>query len=171
MLAPLLTADQIQSRVAELAKEIRSVYRDEPILLIVVLKGSYVFAADLARAIGEPVEIDFVQLSSYGNGKQASGIVQIRKDADISCEGRHVLVVEDIVDSGATLKHLRELLSTRRPKTLQVVSLLSKPKARQVDVPIEFLGFEVPNEFVVGYGLDFAEKYRSLPYVAILRED
>jgi hypoxanthine phosphoribosyltransferase len=133
-----------------------------------VLKGSFLFLADLVRQLGENVVVDFVMVSSYGDGTESSGIVQIRKDLDINIEGRHVLIVEDIVDSGATLSHLCELLRTRRPKSLKVVALLSKPEARKQHAPIDFVGFEIPNEFVVGYGLDHAERYRNLPYIAIL---
>src|SRR5579862_1957689 len=166
----LISAEQISARTLELAGEIRTFYGTEPIILAGILKGSFMFLADLARVVGGELEIDFAQTSSYGTGKSSSGIVQIRKDLDINIEGKHVLIVEDIVDTGATLNHLRELWSTRRPKTLKVCTLLSKPVARQVITPIEYVGFEIPDEFVVGYGLDHGERYRNLPYIAILRE-
>jgi hypoxanthine phosphoribosyltransferase len=167
-LEPLYTSDQIQWRIGELADEIHKTYGDEPILLIAILKGSLYFVADLSRRLGENVEIDFVQVSSYGDQKSSTGVVKIKKDLDINIEDRNVLLVEDIVDSGLTLKHLRELLAVRHPKSLRVVSLLSKPEARLHHVPLEFVGFEISDEFVVGYGLDYAERYRNLPFIAIL---
>lgn len=161
----------IEERVKELAREIEREPCDEPLLLIGVLKGSIHFLSDLSRVLNCDVEIDFMQLSSYGNAKSSKGVVQIRKDLDINIEGRDVIIVEDIVDTGITLSYLREMLGTRSPRSLRVVALLSKTGARKVKVPVEYVGFEIPNEFVVGYGLDFAERYRNLPYVAILRED
>jgi hypoxanthine phosphoribosyltransferase len=169
-LRPLKSEREIQTRIDELARDIRATYGDRPVLLVAVLKGSFVFVADLCRRLGENVSVDFIQVSSYGLETRSSGIVQIRKDLDQSIEGKDVLIVEDIVDTGATLAHLRELLETRKPNSLRVVSLLSKPEARTTPCAIEFLGFEIGNEFVVGYGLDHAEKYRNLPYVAILDE-
>lgn len=166
----LLDSETIQSRIAEIAADIERDYGPEEVLLVGVLKGSFLFLSDLCRRLGRGVQIDFVQTSSYGQSKSSSGIVQIRKDLDINIEGKNVLIVEDIVDTGATLGHLRELLSTRRPKSLRVVSLLSKPDARTTDTPVEYLGFEIPNRFVVGYGLDYAERYRNLPYIAILHQ-
>ncbi len=168
-LRPLIDRERIEARTRELAREIRQDYGDEVELLLVgVLKGSFMFLSDLSRHLGLNVCLDFVQVSSYGEEKSTSGVVQIRKDLDINIEGKHVLIVEDIVDTGLTLQHLRELLGTRRPKSLRVVSLLSKPDARKHTLPIEYVGFEIPNEFVVGYGLDYAERYRNLPYIAIL---
>ena len=166
---PLLTSEQIQSKVKELAGLIDEEYAGVPLLLICVLKGSLYFLADLSRYMEkEDVEIDFIQVSSYGNQKSSSGVVQIRKDLDTNIEGRHVLIVEDIVDTGTTLSHLRELLGTRKPQSLKVVTLLSKLAARRVSVVVEHIGFEIDNLFVVGYGLDYGERYRSLPYIAIL---
>jgi hypoxanthine phosphoribosyltransferase len=172
MAAPeqLIPAENIQSRVAELANEICADLAGEPLLLLGVLKGSFHFLSDLSRQLRCEVEIDFIQVSSYGNGQKSSGIVQIRKDLDTNIEGRDVLIVEDIVDTGATLRHLRELLGTRKPRSLKVVSLLSKLQARGIPSDIEYVGFEIPDEFVVGYGLDYGERYRNLPYIAILRE-
>lgn len=167
-LEPLISADDIQRRTDELADEIRREYGDEPILLVGVLKGSLYFLADLSRRLGPNVTIDFVQVSSYGTGKTSSGVVQIRKDLDINIEGLHVLIVEDIVDTGLTLRHLRELLGTRHPQSLRVVSLLVKPEAMQHESTVEYVGFSIPTKFVVGYGLDIGERYRNLPYVAIL---
>ena len=171
ILTPLITEEQIQRKVDELAKQISKIYGDEPVLLLGVLKGSCMFLADLSRRLGHNVTMDFVQVSSYADGKSPSSVVQIRKDLDINIEGKDVLIVEDIVDTGGTLTHLRELLATRKPKSLRVAALLSKPEARRLETQIEFVGFEIPNEFVVGYGLDFAERYRNLPYIAVLRED
>ena len=165
-----ISTETISDRIDVLAKQIQDDYGDEPILLVGVLKGSFLFLADLAKRLQGDISVDFVQVSSYGSGKSSSGVVQIRKDLDVNIEGRNVLIVEDIVDTGTTLNHLRELLSTRKPKTLKVVSLLRKPEAQKVPVPAEYVGFDIPNEFVVGYGLDYDERYRNLPYIAILRE-
>jgi len=167
----LIPADAIHQRIDELAAEIRRDYGDVPFLLVVVLKGSFIFAADLARRLPSSAQIDFVQVSSYADQKSSSGVVQIRKDLDISVEGKHVLIVEDIVDTGLTLGHLRELFATRKPASLKVVSLLNKPDAQVNPAQIEYVGFHIPNEFVVGYGLDYAERFRNLPYVAVLRAE
>ncbi len=164
----LISEAEIRRRTAELAEQIRADYGEKPLLLVGVLKGSFLFLADICRHLGQEVVVDFVQVSSYGDSTKSSGIVQIRKDLDVSIEGKDVLIVEDIVDTGTTLSHLRELFSTRRPNSLRVVTLLSKPEARKSPTPVEYIGFEIPNEFVVGYGLDFAERYRNLPYIAIL---
>lgn len=166
----LISEEQIAGKVQELADRIRTDFGNSPIVLVGILKGSFLFLADIARALGGEVEIDFAQTSSYGSGKSSSGVVQIRKDLDINIEGRDVVIIEDIVDTGMTLNHLRELWSTRKPRTLKVCTLLSKPEARKVKTPVEYVGFEIPNEFVVGYGLDHGERYRNLPYIAILRE-
>ncbi|MCW5940889.1 MAG: hypoxanthine phosphoribosyltransferase [Fimbriimonadaceae bacterium] len=166
----LLSEDQIQAKIDELAARLRADYSGESILLVAILKGSFVFVADLCRRLGEDIEVDFVQVSSYGDEHRSSGVVKFKKDADTSFEGRNVLLVEDIVDTGRTLAHLRELFGTRRPKSLRVVALLSKPEARAVPVEVEYVGFDIPNEYVVGYGLDSAERYRNLRYVAVLRE-
>ncbi|MBV6459678.1 MAG: Hypoxanthine-guanine phosphoribosyltransferase [Fimbriimonadaceae bacterium] len=167
----LLSADAIQQRIDQLAAEIRTDYGDNPFLMVVVLKGSFIFAADLARRLPESTQIDFVQVSSYADQKSSSGVVQIRKDLDITVEGKHVLIVEDIVDTGLTLGHLRELFATRKPASLRVVALLNKPDAQAKPAEIEYVGFQIPNEFVVGYGLDYAERYRNLPFVAVLRSE
>jgi hypoxanthine phosphoribosyltransferase len=165
----LIPADKLAHRIRELAAQIDA-QADGPVLLVGVLKGSFHFLSDLARGLKTESTVDFMQTSSYQDRKSTSGIVQIRKDLDINIEGLDVILVEDIVDTGITLSHLRELLLTRKPKSLKVVSLLSKSGARRVHPAIEFVGFEIPNEFVVGYGLDYAERYRNLPYIAILRE-
>lgn len=169
-LETFLSEPQIQDRITELGAEIARDYGDEEVILVAILKGSIHFLADLSRKLGENVVIDTMRVSSYGDAMESSGIVQIVKDIEVPIEGRHVLIVEDIVDTGATLAYLLELLNTRRPASLKVASLLSKPEARKVEVPIAYLGFEIPNAFVVGYGLDYAERYRNLPYIAIYRE-
>lgn len=169
-LEPYISSDRIASKIEELATQIRKDFGDEELVLVCVLKGSFIFTADLARALGNNVILDFCQVSSYGAEKSSSGIVQIRKDLDINIEGKNVLLVEDIVDTGLTLEYLRKLLMTRKPKVLKVVTLLSKPEARQHHTTLEYVGFEIPNEFVVGYGLDYAERYRNLPHIAILRD-
>lgn len=171
MLKPLITREQIDLKLDEMAEAIREDYAGQPLLLVGVLKGSTFFLADLARRLPDDTEMDFCQVSSYGHGKSSSGVVQIRKDLDISIEGRHVLIVEDIVDTGLTLMHLKDLFSTRRPASLRVASLLSKPEARTHDALVDYIGFEIPNEFVVGYGLDYAERYRNLPYIAVLQPE
>lgn len=161
---------QLQARIAELASEIRKDLMGEPVLLVIVLKGSFIFGSDLLRALDCDARVDFVQVSSYGDQTTSSGIIQIKKDLDKNPEGQNVIIVEDIVDTGLTLSHLKELLTLRKPKTLRVVSLLSKPDARTHETLIDYVGFEIPNEFVVGYGLDYAERYRNLPYIAVLRD-
>ena len=170
-LETLISEEVLRAKVHELAEEIDRDLDGDEVLLIGVLKGSVHFLSDLSRTLRAPSQLDFIQTSSYHSGKSSTGVVQIRKDLDINIEGKSVLIVEDIVDTGVTLNHLRELLSTRSPKSLKVVALLSKPEARKVHTPIEYVGFEIPNEFVVGYGLDYAERFRNLPYIAILRED
>ncbi|MBI1757082.1 MAG: hypoxanthine phosphoribosyltransferase [Fimbriimonas ginsengisoli] len=168
-LEPLLTESQIQERVTELAKQIAADYGETQVLLVAVLRGSIHFVSDLARRIGRADwELDFIQVRSYQSGRKSSGVVQIRKDLDTNLEGRDVLIVEDVVDTGATLAHLRELLGTRRPKSLRVVALLVKEGAIRAGTQVEYMGFRIPDAFVVGYGLDYDERYRHLPYVAIL---
>ena len=169
-LETLITEEQIRSKVAELAVQIDKDTLGEPLLLVGVLKGSYPFLADLARCLGDNVRVDFVQTSSYGTEVRTSGIVQIRKDLDTNIEGWNVLIVEDIIDTGLTLGHLLELFGTRRPKSLRVVSLLVKPGKSPIGTQADYVGFEIPDLFVVGYGLDYAERYRNLPYIAIMRE-
>ncbi len=169
-LETLISEPELARRCDELAREIEAVYGDEPVLLLGVLKGSFVFLADLARRLGPGTTVDFVQISSYGGEKQSSGVFHLRKDHDANIEGRHVLIVEDIVDTGLTLLRLRELLQTRRPLSLRVVAMLSKPEARRHEALVDFVGFEIPNQFVVGYGLDHAERYRNLPYIALLHD-
>jgi len=166
-----LTADQIQNRVQEMAAQISQDYQHGPIYLIAVLKGAYVFLADLSRAIRTPTRIEFMGISSYGRGKTTSGQVKVTKDLDVSIEGHEVLLVEDIVDSGVTLTYLINVLKQRRPKSLRVATLLDKPERRLRPVDISYVGFKIPDEFVVGYGLDFAEDYRSLRDICVLSEE
>ena len=167
----LIDADRLQARIAELAEQIRTDYAGKPLVLIGVLKGSFLFLADLCKHLDNNVIIDFLQTSSYHGGRSTTGVVQIRKDVDVNIEGVDVLLVEDIVDTGTTLSHLLDLLGTRKPASLKIASLLSKPEARRVEVPVEYLGFEIENVFVVGYGLDDAEKYRQLPYIGVVTGD
>lgn len=169
-LVPLITEEKLVWRIGELAEQIRADYGDRELMLVGVLKGSLYFLADLSRLLGPNVRIEFVQVSSYGDGTQSTGVVQIKKDLDSTIEGRDVLIVEDIVDTGLTIAHLRELFHVRRPRSLKVVSLLTKPEARKHETALEYVGFAIGDEFVVGYGLDFAEQYRNLPYIALLRE-
>jgi hypoxanthine phosphoribosyltransferase len=164
----LLTEEQIATRVRELGKEISDHYRGKTVHLVCVLKGAYTFLADLARAIDIPVTMDFLAVSSYGKGKTSSGEVQLTKDLDVSLAGRDVIVIEDIADTGLTLNYLLTMLRSRQPASLKVAAFLSKPSRREIDVPVDFVGFEVPDRFVVGYGLDDNQRYRELPYVAVV---
>ena len=164
----LIDEDRLRARVVELGEEITADYAGRDLLLIGVLKGAVFFMADLMRTLGIPCEIDFMAISSYGAQTDSSGVVRILKDLDINIEGRNVLVVEDIIDSGLTLSYLMRNLEAREPASLEVCALLTKPDRREIDVPVRYIGFEIPNRFVVGYGLDFAERYRNLPYVGVL---
>jgi len=167
----LVSEEQIAAKVEELAKQISTDYADRELLLVGVLKGAVMFMSDLARALSRPVELEFMDISSYGSATSTSGVVRILKDLDQSITGKHVLVVEDIIDSGLTLSWLLKNLASREPASLEVVTLLRKPDAIRVDVPVGYVGFDIPNEFVVGYGLDYAQRYRDLPYVATLRPE
>ena len=167
----LIDSDRLQARIAALGEEISSDYQGRDLLLVGVLKGAVFFMADLMRRITVPCEIDFMAISSYGAATDSSGVVRILKDLDINIEGRHVLVVEDIIDSGLTLSYLVRNLEAREPATLEICALLTKPERREIDVDVRYTGFEIPNRFVIGYGLDFAERYRNLPYVAVLHPD
>jgi hypoxanthine phosphoribosyltransferase len=167
----LISEQDLNRRVAELADEVRRHYAGQDLVLVGVLKGAIMFMTDLARQIPLPLEMDFMAVSSYGNATQSSGVVRITKDLDGSIEGRNVLVVEDVVDSGATLRYLLENLRNRNPASLRVCALLNKRVPRKADVTVEHVGFEIPNRFVVGYGLDYAENYRNLPYIGVLRTD
>jgi len=164
----LVTEAQIAERVEELAKEIDTAYAGKDVLLVGVLKGAVMFMADLSRAIQIPVSMDWMAVSSYGSGTQSSGVVRILKDLDADVLGRHVLIVEDIIDSGLTLSWLKSNLAARGAASVEIVALLRKPEAAKVDVEVMLVGFDIPNEFVVGYGLDYAENYRTLKDVGVL---
>ena len=167
----LIDEETLHSRIVELGAQISDDYRGEDLLLIGVLKGAIFFMADLMRSIDIPCEVDFMAISSYGAGIDSSGVVRILKDLDVSIEGRNVLVVEDIIDSGLTLSYLLRNLEARDPASLEVCALLTKPERRENDVACRYVGFEIPNRFVIGYGLDFAERYRNLPFVGVLRDE
>lgn len=164
----LVSQEELQKKIVELGKEISKDYEGKNLLVVGILKGSVIFMADLLRAISVPCEIDFMSISSYGSGTESSGVVKIVKDLDINLEGKDILIVEDILDSGKTLFHLRELLSARNPRSFKICTLLDKPERREADISADYKGFSVPNEFVVGYGLDYDEKYRNLPFVGVL---
>jgi len=164
----LVQPDELAHRVRELAAQISRDYEGRDLLLIGVLKGAVFFLSDLMRHLEVDCEVDFMAVSSYGSSTDSSGIVRILKDLDAPIEGRDVLIVEDIVDSGLTLSYLVRMLTGRNPATLEVCALLTKPERREVDLPIRYVGFEIPNRFAIGYGLDHAERYRNLPYVAVL---
>jgi len=166
----LVSAEDLQRRVAELGAQISRDYAGKPLLLIGVLKGAVFFLSDLMRHVDIPVEIDFMAVASYGSATDSSGVVRILKDLDAAIEGRDVLIVEDIVDSGLTLQYLMRNLGSRNPRTLEVCALLVKPARRKVELPTKYVGFEIEDRFVVGYGLDYAERYRNLPYVAALEK-
>jgi hypoxanthine phosphoribosyltransferase len=166
----MVQADDLARRVRELGDEVSAAYRGRDLLLVGVLKGAVFFVADLMRHIDIPVEVDFMAVSSYGSATDSSGVVRILKDLDTAIEGRDVLIVEDIVDSGLTLQYLMRNLGARNPASLEVCALLTKPSRRKVDLPIRFVGFEIPDRFAIGYGLDHAERFRNLPYVAALDE-
>jgi hypoxanthine phosphoribosyltransferase len=166
----LVPAEDLARRVRELAAEVSRDYRDADLVLIGVLKGAVFFVADLMRALAVPCEVDFMAVASYGSATKSSGVVRILKDLDAVIEGRDVLIVEDIVDSGLTLKYLLRSLAGRNPRSLEVCALLIKPGSRNVDLRLRYVGFEIPDRFVVGYGLDDAERYRNLPFVATLKD-
>jgi hypoxanthine phosphoribosyltransferase len=168
----LIPADEIQRRVRELGAQISVDYGEtDDLLLVGVLKGCAMFMVDLARAIELPLSLDFIAVASYGASTQSSGVVRLLKDLDIDIAGRHLMIVEDIIDSGLTLAYLRSQLLRRNPASLRICTLLNKPERRTADVPVDYLGFDIPNEFVVGYGLDYAERYRNLPYIGVLKPE
>ena len=164
----LVEGDALQTRIDELGVEISRDYEGRDLLLVGVLKGAVFFMADLMRHLTVQCEVDFMAISSYGDSTDSSGVVRILKDLDINIEGRDVLVVEDIIDSGLTLSYLMRNLEAREPASLEICALLTKPERREIEVPVRYVGFEIPNRFVIGYGLDFAERYRNLPYVGVL---
>lgn len=167
----LIEEKEIQAKVAELGAIITEDYRGKDLLIICVLKGAVIFTSDLIRKIDLPLDIDFMAISSYGANTKSSGVVRILKDLDTSIEGKHVLIVEDIIDSGLTLAYMIENLKSRGPVSVEICTILDKKERRTIDLDIKYTGFVVPDEFVVGYGLDYAEKYRNLPYIAVLKEE
>jgi hypoxanthine phosphoribosyltransferase len=168
----LIGAEEIQQKVRELGRRITHDYTPEDDLLLVgVLKGCVMFMVDLAQAIDLPISLDFIAISSYGKSTESSGVVRLIKDLETDLTGRHVLIVEDIIDSGLTLEYLRGMLEQRGPASLRICSLLNKPDRREADVAVEYIGFDIPNAFVVGYGLDYGEHYRNLPYIGILKPE
>lgn len=167
----LYSEEMIAEKVKEIAVKVSNDYRGKDFLIVVILKGSVLFASDLIKNIDIHCNIDFMAVSSYGSGTESSGNVKIKKDLDYDIEGRNILIVEDIVDSGLTLKFLVDYFKERKAETVEVATLLNKPSRRAVEVPVKYTGFEVPNEFLVGYGLDFDEKYRNLPFIGILKPE
>ena len=167
----LIEEEKVDKRIEELGKKISEEYAGKEVHLICILKGSIFFTCELAKRITVPVTIDFMSCSSYGAGTKSSGVVKLVKDLDEPLEGKNVIVIEDIIDSGKTLNHLKPMLESRNPASLHLCTLLSKPDRREVDVPVRYIGFEVPDEFVVGYGLDYAQKYRNLPYIGVAEEE
>lgn len=165
----LIDEETLQTRIKELGQEISAEYKGKDLLLIAVLKGSFIFMADLTRQITIPHEVDFMAISSYGASTESSGIVQIVMDLKKSIEGRNVLFVDDIIDSGHTLDYLSRIMRERKPASMRIMTLLDKPARREVDTPVDWVGFSVPDEFVVGYGLDYAQLYRNLPYIGVLK--
>ncbi|KGG80627.1 hypoxanthine phosphoribosyltransferase [Caloranaerobacter azorensis H53214] len=167
----LIETDELQKRIKELGQEITRDYKGKDLVVICVLKGAVMFMSDLCKNIDLPLSIDFMAVSSYGSSTQSSGVVRILKDLDSSIEDKDVLIVEDIIDTGLTLSYLVENLKSRGPKSVKLCTLLNKPERRKTDVKVDYIGFTIPDEFVVGYGLDFNEKYRNLPYICILKEE
>lgn len=167
----LISEEELQEKVKELGNVLSEEYKDKNPLLVGVLKGALPFMADLIKAMDIYLEIDFMDVSSYGNATESSGEVKILKDLDTNLEGRHVLFVEDIIDTGRTLSYLKDMFTYRKAKSVKIVTLLDKPSGRAVDMDVDWVGFEVPHEFVVGYGLDYAERYRNLPYIGVLKPD
>ena len=165
----ILHEDELQAKVRELGQAISRDYAGESILLVAVLRGAFLFVADLIREIDVVAEVDFMAVSSYGSSTKSSGVVRILKDLDETIEGRNVIVCEDILDTGLTLKYLLKNLASRKPKSLEVVTLLSKTGKQRVPIDCKYIGFDIPDEFVVGYGLDYAERYRNLPYIGVLK--
>ena len=171
VLRVLLSEDEIREKVRELGGKITADYKNSNLMLVTVLKGAVVFLADLMRQIDVPAEIDFMVVSSYGSGVKSSGVVKIVKDLDVPLAGKDILIVEDILDSGLTIIYIKELLESRGPRSIRIATLLDKPSRRKVDLQADYIGFSVPDEFVIGYGLDYDEKYRNLPYIGILKPE
>ena len=169
VLRVLLSEEEIRAKCKEMGARISQEYKGKNLMLVTVLKGAVVFLADLMRAIDVPAEIDFMVVSSYGSGVKSSGVVKIVKDLDVPLAGKDLLIVEDILDSGLTLSYIKELLASRGPASIKIATLLDKPSRRKVDLVADYIGFSVPDEFVIGYGLDYDEKYRNLPFVGVLK--
>ncbi|HHW68154.1 MAG: hypoxanthine phosphoribosyltransferase [Epulopiscium sp.] len=167
----LFTEEEIAVKVKELGQQISEDYRGEDLTVVGILKGSNIFMGDLIRKIDIPLSIDFMVVSSYGQSTESSGVVKVLKDLEYSIEGKNILIVEDIIDTGLTLDYLKENLLRRKPKSLKICTLLDKPARRKVDLKVDYVGFEIPDAFIVGYGIDYAEKYRNLPYIAVLKEE
>jgi hypoxanthine phosphoribosyltransferase len=167
----IISEEVLQKRIRELGEQLTSLYKDKNPILICILRGGVVFMSDLIKQIATPLEIDFMSVSSYGRSTSSSGIVKIRKDIDTDIKDRHVIIVEDIVDSGLTLEYISAYLKNHQPLSVKICALLDKPDAHQLKIDIDYIGFKVGNEFVVGYGLDYAEKYRNLPYIGILKKE
>lgn len=167
----LFSEDELRDKIRQMGAKISNDYSGKELILIGVLKGSVVFMSDLIKEITIPCKMDFMAVSSYGSSSETSGVVRILKDLDFDIQGKDVLIVEDIIDSGVTLKYLMKYLSARKPNSLEIICLLNKPERRKVDIDVKYLGYNVPDYFLVGFGLDFAEKYRNLPYVGILKEE
>lgn len=166
----LITEEQLNQKVLEIGAQLRQDFQDEPIVFIVVLKGAFVFAADLIRELKEKVTVDFVSASSYGNQTETTGKVKLLKDIDVNITGKNVVLVEDIIDSGLTLSFLKEHFRLHQPKSMKICTLLDKPERRKVDLTADYVGFSIPDQFIVGYGIDYAENYRNLPYIATVKE-
>ncbi|MGO0884079.1 hypoxanthine phosphoribosyltransferase [Clostridioides difficile] len=166
----MLTEEQIKAKVYELGKKIEEDFKCEDLLVVGILKGASVFVSDLIRCIDLDVNIDFMSVTSYGNSTESSGTVKILKDLDVDIEGKNVLIVEDIIDSGLTLSNLVAALKTRNPKSLKLCTLLDKPQRRKANIPVDYVGFVIEDKFIVGYGIDYAEKYRNLPYIGIVED-
>ena len=171
ILKVLFNEEELKAKTRELADKISEEYKNKEILAITVLKGSFIFAADLLRAMSIPTSIDFMVLSSYGSSTQTSGVVKIVKDLEYDISGKDILIIEDILDSGMTLSYLKKILETRGAKSIKICTILNKPDRRKADITADYVGFDIPDEFVVGYGLDYNEKYRNLPYVGILKRE
>lgn len=168
----LFSEEQLEKRVRELGEAITEDYKDEECLIAVgILRGSVVFLADLIRNINLHTELEFMSVSSYGASSKSSGVVKINKDLDVDIAGKNVIIIEDIIDSGVTLNYLKEMLLKRNPKSLKIVTLLNKPDRRRIDIKADYIGFDIPDEFVIGYGLDYASRYRNMPYVGILKRE
>ncbi|XZF76819.1 hypoxanthine phosphoribosyltransferase [Bacillus sp. AL-1R] len=166
----LISETDLKNRVKELAKQIEQDFNNEPLILIVVLKGSFVFAADLVREMKSNINVDFISVSSYSNQTESTGKVRLLKDLDENITDKNVVVIEDIIDSGLTLHFLRDHLQMHKPKSIKICTLLDKPERRKIDLPVDYVGFVIPDEFIVGYGIDYAQQYRNLPYIATVEE-